>query len=256
MANFTDFDPLARESGISLAYIQHPEELADADLLILPGTKQTLDDLRWLKHHGFARELSRLSELGVPIIGICGGFQILGTTIQDPHGIENDGVPISADGLGLLPIRTVLRKDKTVRRVRGLLRGNFFRASRSRHVPLEGYEIHVGETLYQAGARPLADIERQGVREAVPDGAVSQSGRVFGTYVHGFFDCDEFRHSFIQAARAAADLAPAAAFLNSSAEREARIDRWACHLRKSLNMNLLKSWIVGPRHRAAENSTG
>ena len=247
MANFTDFDPLARESGISLAYIQEPEELADADLLILPGTKQTLDDLRWLKHHNFARQIFRLSELGVPIIGICGGFQILGIAIQDPYGIENDGVPISADGLGLLPIRTVLGKDKTVRRVRGVLRGDFFHAARSRHVSFEGYEIHVGETLYQTGASPLADIERQGITEAVPDGAVSQSGRVFGTYVHGFFDRDEFRHTFIQAARAVANLAPAAGFVNSSAERNMRMDRLACHLRKSLNMNLLKNWIVGPR---------
>src|SRR6185295_11756180 len=106
----------------------------------------------------------------------CGGFQILGIAIQDPYGIENDGVPISADGLGLLPIRTVLGKDKTVRRVRGLLRGNFFHAARSRHVSFEGYEIHVGETLYQTGASPLADIERQGITEAVPDGAVSRSG--------------------------------------------------------------------------------
>jgi adenosylcobyric acid synthase len=256
MANFTDFDPLAREPSVSLAYLQQPEQMADADLVILPGTKQTIEDLRWLKHHRFAREISRRSEIGVPIIGICGGFQMLGITIQDAYGIENKGVPLSENGLGLLPIRTVLREDKKVRRVRGRLRGNFFCAGGSRQNLFKGYEIHVGETVYQAGARPLAEIEPQGVREAVPDGAVSQSDRVFGTYVHGFFDCDEFRHSFIQAARVVANLAPAAGFVNSSAEREARIDHLACHLRKSLNMNLLKSWIVGPRHRAAENSTG
>jgi adenosylcobyric acid synthase len=181
---------------------------------------------------------------------------MLGIAIQDPYGIENDGVPVSEDGLGLLPIRTVLRKEKTVRRVRGFLRGNFFRAGLAPQVTFEGYEIHVGETLYQAGASPLTDIERQRAMESVPDGAVDESRRVFGTYVHGFFDSDDFRHEFIQAARAAVDLAPAAAYVNSSAERNARLDRLAYHLRKSLNMNLLKSWIVDPHHRPAENYSG
>jgi cobyric acid synthase len=96
------------------------------------------------------------------------------------------------------PFELYWAKIQTVRRVRGVLRGDFFHAARSRHVSFEGYEIHVGETLYQTGASPLADIERQGITEALPDGAVSQSGRVFGTYVHGFFDRDEFRHTFIQ----------------------------------------------------------
>lgn len=256
MANFTDFGALALEPGVSLAYLQQPEEMAGADLVILPGTKQTLDDLRWLKRRGFAQEIRRLSGIGMPIIGICGGFQMLGIAIRDPHGIENDGVPVSENGLGLLPIRTVLRKEKTVRRVRGSLRCNFFRAGLSLQVPFEGYEIHVGETLYESGAFPLIDIERQGATELVPDGAVSKSGCVFGTYVHGFFDNDDFRHGFIQAARAAVDLAPAASYVNANAERNARIDRLACHLRKSLNMNLLKSWIVGPCRRASENYRG
>jgi len=253
MANFTDFDPLALEPSISLAFIERPEEMTTADLLILPGTKQTLDDLCWLERCGFAQELRRLSEIGVPIVGICGGFQMLGIAIDDPHGIENSGTPVSENGLGLLPVRTVLRKEKTVRRVRGSLRRNFLRAGLSPQVPFEGYEIHVGETIYETGAFPLADIERQEATELVPDGAASKSGRVFGTYVHGLFDNDDFRHGFIQAARAAVDLAPAALYVKANAERNASIDRLACHLRNSLNMNLLKSWIVGPCRRASEN---
>ena len=89
MANFTDFDALALEPSISLAFLEAPEEMAAADLLILPGTKQTLDDLRWLERRGFAQELRRLTETGVPIVGICGGFQMLGVSIEDPQGIEN-----------------------------------------------------------------------------------------------------------------------------------------------------------------------
>ena len=256
MANFTDFDPLALEPAVSLAFVEEPEEIAMADVLILPGTKQTLGDLRWLEQRGFARELCRLSATGILIIGICGGFQMLGIAIRDPHGIENNGVPVSENGLGLLPVRTVLRKEKTVRRVRGSLRYNFFRAGLSPQVPFEGYEIHVGETLYETEAFPLTDIERQGAAELVPDGAVSKSGRVLGTYVHGFFDKDDFRHGFIQAARVAVDLAPAASYVNANAERNAPIDRLACHLRNSLNMNLLRSWIAGPCRRASENCKG
>ncbi|MGH8545243.1 MAG: cobyric acid synthase, partial [Gammaproteobacteria bacterium] len=249
MANFTDFDALALEPSISLAFLERPEEMAAADLLILPGTKQTVDDLRWLEHRGFAQELHRQSETGVPIIGICGGFQMLGVSIEDPHGVENQGEPCSRTALGLLPVRTVLRAEKTVRRVRGALRGNIFGGGFSPQAHFEGYEIHIGETFTEAGARPVADIMRHGKMEAVPDGAVSESGRVLGTYVHGFFDNDDFRHAFIQAARAAVDLAPAEKYARVGAEREARIDRLANHLKKSLDMKLIKSWIVDPPGR-------
>jgi adenosylcobyric acid synthase len=249
MANFTDFDPLALEPSISFAFIERPEEIAAADLLILPGTKQTLDDLRWLTDRGFSQELCRLHENGVPIIGICGGFQMLGTSIHDPQGIENNGEPVSEAGLGLLPVRTVLRAEKTVRRVRGSLGGDFFGGGSSPHARFEGYEIHVGETFHQTGARPLTDIEGSETIHSAPDGAVSESGRVFGTYVHGFFDNDDFRHEFIQAARAAANLTPAKKYARVSTERAARIDRLAGHLRRSLNLDLLKSWIAAPHGR-------
>ncbi len=119
MANFTDFDALALEPSISLAFLEAPEEMAVADLLILPGTKQTLDDLSWLEQRGFDRELRRLAESGIPIAGICGGFQMLGVTVEDPYGIENRGDPCRRTALGLLPVRTVLGAEKIVRRVRG-----------------------------------------------------------------------------------------------------------------------------------------
>jgi adenosylcobyric acid synthase len=251
MANFTDFDPLALEPSVSLAFIERCEEKTAADLLVLPGTKQTLDDLRWLEQRGFARELRRLSEKDVPIIGVCGGFQMLGKSIDDPHGIENEGVPSSGTGLGLLPVGTVLRREKTVRLVQGCLRGQIFGRGPWPRAPFAGYEIHVGDTIYENGARPFADIERRGETEFIADGAVSESGRVLGTYVHGIFDNDEFRHAFIRAARAAVDLAPAEKYARAGAEREARIDRLADHLRNSLDMNLLKSWIVSPSGPAA-----
>ena len=256
MANFTDFDALALEPSVSLAFVERPEETAAADLIILPGTKQTADDLRWLEQRGFARELQKRAEIGVPIIGICGGFQMLGAAIDDPAGIENHGQPVSQTGLGLLPIRTVLRTDKTVRRVLGSVRRNFFRNAGLSHAGFEGYEIHVGETFYETGALPFAAIERPGETKSIPDGAVSESGRVLGTYVHGLFDNDDFRHGFMRAARAAVDLAPAEKYARVAAERESRIDRLASHLRRSLDMNLIKSWIVAPLGQGPESYRG
>jgi adenosylcobyric acid synthase len=252
IANFTDFDALAVEPSISLAFAEQPDELAASDLVILPGTKQTFDDLRWLEQRGFAQEIERRADIGVPIIGICGGFQMLGLSIEDPHGVENQGEPCSRMALGLLPIRTEFRAEKTVRRVHGTMRGEFFDKGSS-PVSFDGYEIHVGKTFYETGARPLTDILRHGDTEPIADGAVSQSGRVFGTYVHGFFDNDDFRHAFIRAARAAVDLAPAATWAHIAAERQARIDRLADQLRRSLDMKLIKSWIVDLSGRGPEN---
>jgi adenosylcobyric acid synthase len=246
MANFTDFDALALEPSVSLAFLEQPEEAHAADLLILPGTKQTLDDLDWLHKRRFVNPIQRFCKNGFPIIGICGGFQMLGVFIEDPHGIENHGRACSREGLGLLPVRTVLRAEKTVRRVDGCLRSNLFGVGLCRDTHFNGYEIHIGQTFYETGATPLAGIVRQGIPGSVSDGAVSASGRVLGTYVHGLFDNDDFRHYFLAAARAALDLAPAATWSSVAAEREARIDRLANHLRKSLQINLIKSWIVGP----------
>jgi adenosylcobyric acid synthase len=248
MANFTDFDPLALEPSVSLAFLEYREEMAAADLLILPGSKQTLDDLEWLDRRGFSQEFRRLCEQGTPVIGICGGFQMLGSAIEDPHGVENQGKSCGRKGLGFLPVQTVLHGEKTVRRVRGVVRSELFGLGLCPENRFDGYEIHVGETLYETGSRAFAEIVRQGIPGSTPDGAVSASNRVLGTYVHGLFDNDDFRHSFLAALRCAADLAPAKIWANVSAEREARIDRLADHLRKSLDMNLIRSWIVAPRN--------
>jgi len=246
MANFTDFDALALEPSVSLAFLEAPEEMAMADLLILPGTKQTLDDLSWLEQRGFDRELRRLAASGIPIAGICGGFQMLGVTVEDPWGIENHGDACSQTALGLLSVRTVLGAEKIVRRVRGSLRRSLFSNDSAPQLQFEGYEIHVGETFYESGSHPLADIQRQGETKFLADGAVNETGRVFGSYVHGFFDNDDFRHAFIRTSRVIADLTPAEKFACVSAQREARIDRLANHLRQALDINLISNWLVAP----------
>jgi adenosylcobyric acid synthase len=244
MANFTDFDALQSEPSVSLAFLDDSQELAAADVVIVPGTKQTLDDLHWLEEDGFAHEIRNRVDAGVPIVGICGGFQMLGLTIEDPQGVENEGKPCSRAGLGLLPVRTVMCAEKTVAPVSGRLRNGFFGADSP--AAFQGYEIHVGETSYDSGAQPFSDMLRVGAVKSVCDGAVSRSGRVIGTYVHGLFDDDDCRRQFIGAARAAVDLAPAQSYTPVRAEREARLNRWANHVRGSLDMDLIKSWIVEP----------
>lgn len=233
MANFTDFDTLAAEPSVSLAFCEDPADVVLADVLILPGSKQTLDDLMWIRDRGFEPFLAAYSGM---LIGICGGFQMLGSSIEDPAGVESNSVPRTMPGLARLPIRTVMRNEKCVRRVSG-------RTSLCDAPPFHGYEIHMGETFCDADPRSFAEIVREGEQQPVLDGFIASSGRIWGTYVHGLFDEDAFRHAFLRFARDACGLAPSQNYANVSAERDARIDRWAAHLRQSLDMNLIRGWI-------------
>jgi adenosylcobyric acid synthase len=230
MANFTDFDALQMEPSVALAFVENPSEAALADVLILPGSKQTLDDLEWLRARGFAPAIEQHRGL---LIGICGGFQMLGCAIADPSGVESAGIPRTLGGLGALAIRTIMRGEKTVRRAAG--------------PDFRGYEIHMGETVYEPGAEPFAQIQREGEPHPTPDGAIDSTGRIWGTYVHGIFDDDRFRHAFIDAARHRSGLAPARAHIYVTANRERRIDRWADHLRQSLDLTLIRDWISASR---------
>ena len=245
LANFTDFDALAAEPSVSLAYLSRPQDLDRADLFILPGSKQTLDDLAWLRRSGFERAIRAFATRSA-VIGICGGMQMLGRTIEDPSGAESAGTPRHEPGLGLLPIATTLRAEKITRLARGRVVCATLFGQPLTAPDFEGYEIHLGETVYQDGAVPFAKICRSGETDPHPDGAVH--GNVFGTYIHGLFADDAFRHSFLAAARAARGLAPAHDFVRVTAEREARMGRLAAHVRASLDMNLIRNCIAPTTH--------
>ena len=163
ISNFTDFAPLERHPAVGVRYVARPEELGRPDLVLLPGTKSTLDDLQWLRRSGLEAAVQRLAAGGVPVIGICGGYQMLGETLSDPEGTEGGG---TLAGLGLLPVSTVFRREKTRARTAGTFpAGEGFYAPLS-GTPYEGYEIHMG----------------------VSGGLFALSGRVLGTYLHGLFD--------------------------------------------------------------------
>jgi len=234
MANFTDFDALAAEPSVALAFLDDPADALKADLLILPGSKQTLDDLAWLRRAGFEQAV-----LNFPgragILGICGGMQMLGRSIEDPDGAESNGVSRCAQGLDLLPIATKLQREKVTRMVQG--RAAFPAPC------FHGYEIHMGETVYPDDAQPFAEIQRAGDAEWRPDGVIADGGRAVGTYVHGLFNADAFRHSFLAAARRACSLEPANQWACVTAEREQRIDRLADHVRQSIDMNLIRNCL-------------
>jgi len=244
MSNFTDFDALAAEPSAALAFVDLPKDLSAADLVILPGSKQTLNDLEWLHQRGLAPALLGHAARGGCMVGICGGFQMLGDKIEDPQGIENHGVPCSRPGLGLLRTWTVLQPEKITRPITGrLLRPWLFGREAKHECAFRGYEIHVGETVYAQEAAPLAEITRAGSSAVVADGGVSTDQRVFGTYIHGIFDEDGFRHAFLEAARAACGLAPLAAKAFVAAERQSRLERLAAQVRSSLDLELIRSWL-------------
>jgi adenosylcobyric acid synthase len=222
ISNYTDFDALAAESSVALQYFHAPRGISLADVIVLPGSKQTADDLRWMRDRGLDEALRRHARKGGLIAGICGGFQMLGKEILDPYGMERRG---TEPALGLLPVRTIIARSKVTVHAHGaLLNGSLFgQAVDSCEVC--GYEIHLGATEYQKGAARFASIVRQGDEaRALPDGCVSQDGRIFGTYLHGLFDHDRFRHEFLRASRAALQMAAPEELTAWSERRRKQLD--------------------------------
>ncbi|MBX6314719.1 MAG: cobyric acid synthase [Isosphaeraceae bacterium] len=194
ISNFTDIWPLARVPGVRVRYVERGDRLGRPDLVILPGTKTTVRDLEWLRHSGLADALlARVADPAGPIVlGICGGFQMLGRGIEDPQGVESDRPSVA--GLGLLDAATRFEPAKARHRVAGRVRDGGW--------PILGYEIHMGHTRLGPGASPWCDLVRQADGEAIADGAIDATGRVFGTYVHGLFDSLPFTAALVDRLRA------------------------------------------------------
>ncbi|MFD1199613.1 cobyric acid synthase [Brucella gallinifaecis] len=182
IANFDDLDPLKAEAEVEIIMVPPGQSLPhDAALVILPGTKSTITDLIAFRENGWERDLQLHMRRGGHVLGICGGFQMLGNRISDPDGIE--GQVRNVDGLGLLDVDTVMEPEKIVR--------NVVARSKLYDVALDGYEIHIGRTNGPDAIRPFSRIGGH------DDGAVSANGRVMGTYMHGVFGSDEFRRCFL-----------------------------------------------------------
>jgi adenosylcobyric acid synthase len=183
IANFDDLDPLKAEPQVEVVFVPPGQSLPpDAGLVVIPGSKSTIGDLLRFRENGWDRDLAAHRRRGGYVVGICGGFQMLGRAVRDPDGIE--GSVTETEGLGLLDVETVMEPEKTVRNV----------AARSAvfDLPLQGYEIHLGRTFGPDGQRPAVTID------GVADGATSADGKVFGTYLHGLFGADQFRSKFLE----------------------------------------------------------
>ena len=226
ISNFTDFDSLAGECDVRLTYATKVGDLDGADVIIVPGSKNTSNDLIWLRAEGFENAIKRrATEESTAVIGICGGYQMLGRKIFDPHHTESTVEEL--DGIGLLPLTTTFAIEKLTRQVAIEHLKFEFMGSTVDSRGLEGYEIHAGETQPSSAAMMMI------------------KGNVFGTYVHGIFDNDEFRRQMLNAVRLRKGLVPLSNVRNRRAEKQAAYDRLARVVSSSLNMNLLNELING-----------
>lgn len=243
ISNFTDFDALAAERDVMLRYVQPGEKIGNPDLVILPGSKSTIHDLLYLREQGYEKELKALVIAGTPVIGICGGYQMLGQDIFDPEHTESEVEHIH--GLGLLPIATTFAASKMTNQVIACCFKNAFLGMNYSKDQLTGYEIHMGRTKFLENVDYAFTIcERSGDKAAAYDGVVSEHGQVMGTYIHGIFDNDGLRRAILNALRAKKGFAPLAEGRSAAAEKQASYDRLAKVVRENLQMDLLYK-IIG-----------
>ncbi len=230
IANFDDFDPLRMEPGVHVRYVRSVHELGRPHAVILPGTKHTLADLAWLRGTGLADAVTMLADQGGVVVGICGGYQMLGQSIRDPHGVEGGG---QADGLKLLPTYVTFQRRKETWQVRARPCGHLPWLDTS--VELAGYEIHMGRADTPS---PLFELHRPN-GEVAQDGAATSDGRVWGTHLHGLFHNDAFRWAWLRSL----GWQPSAEGKSAIARRMAAYDRLADALEAALDIRWLDEMI-------------
>ncbi len=232
IANFDDLDPLAAEPDVRLRFVSTPEAFGTPDLVVLPGTKSTIADLVWLRETGLAHAVQRHAAAGGAVIGICGGYQMLGERVLDPGHVESaEG---EAEGLGLLPAVTVFEPVKATHRVRAVL-GECALFPRAAGAEITGYEIHMGQSRSEAPALRIRSRSGQPCDE--PDGALSADGRIAGSYLHGLFDNDVLRTALLDGLAQRRGLRRGE---TSRWDRGAAYDRLADHVAAALDLGLVR----------------
>jgi len=234
IANFDDFDPLASEPGANVRYVTSPDQIENPAAIIIPGTKSTINDLEWLRSVGLVDAIQRYALNGGAVVGICGGYQMLGEVVHDPQHVESK--LDSAPGLGLLPIETVFAGDKATHQASARIRNGPGWFAKLEGQTVSGYEIHMGRTDSQSSWLEIS--ERSGQSVQVPDGASSADGKVWGCYVHGLFANQNLRRAWLK------DLGWNE---ESASEKEnpfaASLTRLADTLESTLDMELLEKII-------------
>lgn len=231
ISNFTDFTLLDEHPAMGVRYVQSSRELGSPDLVILPGTKSTLSDLLWLRQCGLEAAVCKLAHGGTPILGVCGGYQMLGETLSDPWGTEGGG---ELRGMGLLPVDTVFSDRKTRTRVQAVVKAPEFAGAQ-----LDGYEIHTGKTTVRGEVFCVLD-------NGQPDGCVS--GNVFGTYLHGLFDTGSLTGKLAEYLCQRKGIScEQAEVLSHEAYQEQQFDLLAQGIRQALDMDAIYALIEGKR---------
>ncbi len=246
LANFDDIDPLRVVPGVHAQFVTTVAHADGADLIIIPGSKATIPDLEWMRTRGFVDWIAARARDGVPVVGLCGGLQMLGDRVEDPDMLESP--QCSATGIGLLPLTTVLATRKTVRRSNLRVQGSHGLLAGAAGMLLQGYEIHAGITT----ATPLAGAHAPRVAHAIAAaaqdpshgllGVLSESGLVFGTYLHGLFENVGFTAQLLaNVARARGRTVLPGASAARSIEQE--LDRLAAHVREHVDVTRVLAWV-------------
>ncbi len=236
ISNFDDFDPFEREPRVRLRYVESGDRLGLPDLIVLPGSKATVADFLYLRESGREQEILRAVSAGVPIVGICAGFQMLSRSIHDPERIESSTALTT--GMGLLPVTTRFGAVKATHQVRARTLANIGLLARAQDMKISGYEIHMGRTAGQGAAQPFLIEQRSRQIIADRDGALSADGNIIGTYIHGLFHNDELRRAILQELAERKGQTYTAGQAQFSADEQ--YDRLAAHVRGSLNMELIQ----------------
>lgn len=228
ISNFTDFNPFEMVEGVSLRYVKTVAELGNPDMIILPGTKNTMEDLLWMRQNGLEASIFKQVKAGTPVFGVCGGYQMLGRTLSDPDGVEAGG---EMRGMNLLPMDTVFAGNKTRTRVEGKFQNIEGLFSGLSDVAFEGYEIHMGVTSRDEAGKPLTRLETKDTLDG------TYEDQIFGTYVHGIFDKEQVVKEIVIALgnKKGIDMTKVSAF-DIAAFKETQYDILADEMRKHLDM--------------------
>ncbi|WP_144528067.1 cobyric acid synthase [Peribacillus simplex] len=233
ISNFTDVDPFFDEPGVGVRLVSSVHEIGNPDLLILPGTKNTMEDLKWLNRMGIDRAINELRKQGTMIFGICGGFQMLGTKLFDPDAVEGDGE--NADGISLLPVETVFQAEKKTVQMEGVLSAGIMEGQMN----LNGFEIHLGRTTLKSQVRPFLLL-----KDGREDGAISNDNKVMGTYLHGIFHNRLFTRLLVNQIRRNKGLEEVKENVQSDSERrEEAYNLLASHLEENIDMDTIYQWL-------------
>jgi adenosylcobyric acid synthase len=235
ISNFDDFDPLDKENGVRVRYVKSVRSLHNPDLIILPGSKTTVADLEWLSQTGLARAINELYQKGAFVIGICGGYQMLGRYINDPGRVES-AVP-RQEGLGLLSTATNFSPTKETHQVKGRVVSSQGLLSEAEGIAFEGYEIHMGTTSGDRQQTAFGILERSGLPCNESDGCLAGSGRAMGTYLHGLFHNQALRRAILR--HVAGSRGRVLDLIDDEEQRDEEYDRLADLVRSSLDMGLI-----------------